>query len=259
MSVYTTEVRFICEQYAGYDASQEYDKVEEIIAASKDKIFDFSFPIFDESYRGVLETKILKHYYTREIGLETVGLWKLKLNTRMNEIMPYYNKLYKSELIEFNPLYDIDYTRDYKKTNDDESNTTTEGGGENSRTSENDSTNSGTNTNSTVAWQLVQDTPQNGLTDVDNMNYLSGAVKNTNTENGSYSNTGSDDTSESGEYSYNSSVNNELNGIEDYIEHVKGTHGGVSYSKKIEEFRKTFLNIDMQIIDNLKDLFMYLW
>lgn len=77
-------------------------------------MFDFQFPIFDESYRSVIETKILRHYYTREIGLETVGLWKLKLNTKLNEIMPYYNKLYKSELIEFNPLYDVELTRERK-------------------------------------------------------------------------------------------------------------------------------------------------
>ena len=50
------------------------------------------------------------HYYTREIGFETVGLWKLKLQTKLNEIMPYYNKLYETELLKYNPLYDVDMT-----------------------------------------------------------------------------------------------------------------------------------------------------
>ena len=235
MSVYTTEVRYICEHYAGYDVSQDYDNVEEVIAKSRDKIFDFDFPIFDEDYRSVLETKILKHYYTREIGLETVGLWKLKLNTKMNEIMPYYNKLYKSELIDFNPLYDVDYTRDYKRENSGEG----EGsyGGSSETSSENENTN----------WNLVQDTPQNGLTDVEEMNYLSAASKNT------------DNGSNSGSSSYSSEYSNTASGLEDYIEHVKGSHSGLSFSKKLEDFRRTFLNIDMQIIDELKDLFMYLW
>ena len=110
MSKYTTEVRFICETAAGYTESVDYDLVEETIQKAIPKVFNFDFPIFDESYRNVLCTKILKHYYTREICEETVGLWKLRLNTRLNEIMPYYNQLYKSELLEFNPFYDVDIT-----------------------------------------------------------------------------------------------------------------------------------------------------
>lgn len=112
MSHYTTEVRFICEELAGLDESKGYNNVNDILNASAPRVFDFNFPIFDENYRLVLEKKILKHYYTREICAETVGLWKLWLDSRMNEIMPYYNKLYESELLEFNPFYDADYTRD---------------------------------------------------------------------------------------------------------------------------------------------------
>ena len=85
------------------------DKINEVVnSVANDIVGDY--PIFDEEYRGVLNAKILKHYYTREIGEETVGLWKFRLNTRMNEIMPYYNQLYKSQLIKFNPLWDTDLT-----------------------------------------------------------------------------------------------------------------------------------------------------
>lgn len=52
------------------------------------------YPIFDEDYRKELQKKILLKYYTREICEETFGLWKLRLNSKMNEIMPYYNQLY---------------------------------------------------------------------------------------------------------------------------------------------------------------------
>ena len=72
MSKYTTEVRFICEHYAGLDESEGYANVEEIIERARPKVFDFDYPIFDSSYKPILETKILKHYYTREIGFETV-------------------------------------------------------------------------------------------------------------------------------------------------------------------------------------------
>ena len=111
MSKYTTEVRFICETAAGLQASAGLTSLDEILEAGRESIFDFDYPIFDAEYKPVLETKILKHFYTREIGSETVALWKLRLNSRLNEIMPYYNQLYKSELLAFNPLWDTDYTR----------------------------------------------------------------------------------------------------------------------------------------------------
>lgn len=110
MSKYTTEVRYICEKMAGLNESEGYNSINTIINNSMDKIFDFDYPIFNPEYKAILQRKILKHYYTREIAAETVGLWKHFLDRKMNEIMPYYNKLYLSETLDFNPLYDVDLT-----------------------------------------------------------------------------------------------------------------------------------------------------
>lgn len=88
------------------------------------------YPIFDENYRQTLNEKIINHYYFREIGMETAELFKRYLNMTMCEIMPYYNQLYKSELLEFNPFYNVDKTIDYNRTG----NITTENTGENSET-----------------------------------------------------------------------------------------------------------------------------
>lgn len=106
LSKYTTELRYICEMEAGLDKSYGYKKIDDIIQAAIPKVFDFDFPMYDESYRNVLCTKILRHFYTREIGEETYGLWKLRLETKLNEIMPYYNRLYEAGLKDFNPLWD---------------------------------------------------------------------------------------------------------------------------------------------------------
>ena len=87
----------------------------------EDKMFatiNFIAPIFDENYRVPLEIKIIRHFYTREIGEETFGLWQLRLCDRLNVIMPYYNQLYKSELIKFNPMYDVDLTTEHERAND---------------------------------------------------------------------------------------------------------------------------------------------
>ena len=63
MAKYTTEVRSICEVYAGYNEEQGYNNVNDVIKKALPKVFDFDFPIYDESYRNVLETKIIKHFF----------------------------------------------------------------------------------------------------------------------------------------------------------------------------------------------------
>ena len=109
MSNYTTELRFICEnEYNG--ESSGFNEINKILTTVAPKIFNFDFPIFDEEYRLPLEVKILRTYYTREICEETVGLWKLRLQTKLCNIMPYYNQLYKSALLEFDVFADVDYT-----------------------------------------------------------------------------------------------------------------------------------------------------
>lgn len=62
------------------------------------KVFDFSFPMYAGMTEQDLCVQILMHYYMREIGLETVALWKQFLETRMNEIMPYYVQLANAQL-----------------------------------------------------------------------------------------------------------------------------------------------------------------
>ena len=59
------------------------------------------YPIFDEMYREELNNKILQHFWYREIGQETPDRFNRMLRRKMFEIMPYYNQLYKSTLLEF--------------------------------------------------------------------------------------------------------------------------------------------------------------
>ena len=108
MSVYTTQLRFICESLCGLDESTGYTNTFDVIKQAAPKVFNFEYPIFDTEYKPLLERKILLHYYTREICEETYGLWQLRLASLMNDIMPFYNQLYESELIKFNPLHNVD-------------------------------------------------------------------------------------------------------------------------------------------------------
>lgn len=227
MSKYTTEVRFVCEFNAGLTKSVGYQSVEDVLNESWKKIFDFDFPIFDEDYRGILCKKILKHFYTREIGEETVGLWKLRLDMKMNEIMPYYNKLYESELIKFNPMYDVDLTRDHTLR------------GDGTREYED----AGTVQSTVHDVTKFSDTPQGSLQNVENGKYLTDATIVDTETNGVSNNSGSSVTGN----------------LETYLEHVVGKNGGRSYSSMLKEFRETFLNIDMMVIEELDELFMQIW
>lgn len=133
MAKYTTEVRTICEQLAEYTDRQGFDEIDKVIEKAYPKIFNFDFPIFDEEYRPFLEKKILKYYYLREIGAETVGVWKLFLCNTLNEVMPYFNQLYDSAKLEVKPFDNIDYIRMYnKKSNGNENGDRTTDSTENS-------------------------------------------------------------------------------------------------------------------------------
>lgn len=66
-------------------------------------IFD-EYPIFDEVYRPVLEKKITDYYRFYRIGSETPDRFKHYLNEQLRRVMPYYNKLYETEMIKFDPL-----------------------------------------------------------------------------------------------------------------------------------------------------------
>ena len=129
MAKYTTELRSICESYAGLKQSVGFNAVASVIEQARPKIFDFEYPIFDPAYKSVIETKILLHYYTREIAMETVGLWKMRLWSKLTDIMPYYNQLYQSAAIRFNPLFDVNYTRTTKRDGEENKTSNSSGSG----------------------------------------------------------------------------------------------------------------------------------
>lgn len=271
MSAFTTQIRFICESKAGLKESVGYDNIAQVIAGARPAIFDFPYPIFEEKYRAVLETKILKHYYTREIGEETYGLWKLRLDTKMNEIMPYYNQLYKSALLEFNPLYDVDINRTHNATRKGteilNGNVDTNGqviastNANNTTTSDNTTDQTSTNGNT----DKYSATPQGGLDGLMQDKYLTNARMITGNDTlNSKAHTSTDNmidstTDTSTNMSTATKNNTTINNTEDYLESVKGKQGTQSYASMILEFRETFLNIDMMVINDLSDLFMNIW
>lgn len=263
MSKYTTEVRFICENACGYSESKGGYSVDSIVADSWNKVFTDKFPIYDESYRGVLCQKILKHFYFREIGCETVGLWKVWMNERLEMIMPYYNQLYKSALLDFNPFYSTDITKSGSNDNQYDEKNSSSSESDYVRTdnlssvtdSESHSKDTGESRN------LYSDTPQGGLSGVENETYLTDARKIT--DSGSSDDTGKVNVSNTGTQgnkgSDSSNGTKVFSNLSEYTEHIIGKNSSESYSALLNEFRTTFLNIDQMICNELEDLFLQLW
>lgn len=231
MSKYTTELRWIIEN--GYDLQLN------------------EYPIFDENYRQKLNQKIINHYYFREIGFETVGLFRFYLKQTMNEIMPYYNQLYESALLEIDPLNTINFTETLTRTkigndtkNFNEDTTVNSNGDSNSNSTKN-----------TNFKDVESDTPQ-GMLSIGNIEgelYASYAriSKNEDTTNS----TAHQETTDTQKRKNDEKINREDN--ENYTRTEKGNRE--SQSELLMKYRQTFLNIDMQIINELNDLFMGLY
>lgn len=228
MSKYTMQVRFICEstlQNKGIDISKL--TVDEIIEQSMNDVFNFSFPIYDETYRPVLMHNILRHFYTQEIGAETVGRWQLFLNDRMNMIMPKYNKLYESETYKLDPLSNSSEIEKFKRDTSGTSSTNT--------TSESTRTGQGNNQN------IYSDTPQGRLSGLD---YATSLNEDTST------------TTEKGQGMSNDTQN--VSNLETYIRERVGL-SNTSVASMLEEFMNKFKTIDLMICNELQDLFMLVW
>lgn len=325
MSKYTTELRFICEKYAGKDTSVNYNQVDQVIDLARPYIFDFNYPIFNANYKAPLENKIIKHFYTREICAETVGLWKLYLNRKMNEIMPYYNQRYTSELITFDPLQNVDITvtRDDtfhgNKTDDNTRKTTNSGSDVDTVVTDRDIADGGRNVDTTVTerdislehrgndkdaykdksgsndtvtnWHYEADTPQSAISAINDSNYATRATKDSGTNNYNKDNettrtynsdettdedstvtdtmvfgkTVSEDSTVTDTRQFGKIIDDKENllqailNTDAFTERRLGKSEGETYSEMLNKFRETFLNIDMEVINELNPLFFNLW
>lgn len=189
-----------------------------------DNNFDFEldeYPIFDETYRETLNQNILNHYYNDEIGFETASLFRFHLKARLNEIMPYYNNLYtiQKKILE-NAGSGLNFREIISR----------ETSGESQSTSTNNSQSSGNSKN------LFQDTPQGRISQasINNQEWATNVTMNQNSN--SNDSTIEDESSTSGSEDVTRTTNLDID----------------TFNRVMQNIR----NIDLQIINNLNDLFM---
>lgn len=200
MSMYTTTLRNIIE--SGYEL----------------KAFQ-NYPIYNESQREYINSAIINHYYFREIGFETVGVFDWYLSATLNEIMPYYNKLFEAIAMEIDPIHNHVY----------EENSTSEG--QNSGNS---------NSNNKGITKNVYSKPADGsvnLNDIAENMYANDVTFN-------------NDSSEN-EYEYGGSNKNT------YIKNAKATMG-ISQSEMLAKYKRNMFSVIQELVNdkNLRQCFL---
>jgi hypothetical protein len=178
-----------------------------------------------EVFREALNKKIIDHYWNREIGLESLSMFRFNLRRKMAEVMPYYVKLYKTELIAFDPLSTINIESDGNQASTSNSKGT--------QTSESDSDSN--------AESIASDFPQTQYNSTDGAIY--GTTGQNSKATGKNTGTGSDERDDT--------VSGETKST------TKG-YTGIA-SELLMRYRATLLNVDMQVIAELEELFMQIW
>ena len=98
---------------ADYLTSDQLEVVTDAGLFNKDKLAD----------------RIINHYYMREIGVETIGLFKLKIKTKLDLLMEKYAPLIYTNSIEYDILVNEDYTETFNRSTSGSGSTTNTGSG----------------------------------------------------------------------------------------------------------------------------------
>ena len=186
-------------------------------------------------------------------------MFKFALNRRMREIMPYYNQLYLSEKIVFDPLSTMNYTEagisSSATTGTSHAETSAASGATTDTTS--DTTNSTNNTSSSRSRAVNSEMPQVMLSpDEDYATSAADSVSDSTTTGdgtatvvGNETSTGTDDatTDTTGSESVNGTLDRTMQGYQGHA------------AELLMRYRESLLNIDMLVIGDLANLFMQLW
>lgn len=255
----------------------------EKIEIGRKQLFDFPYPFFDETKRKDFETKFIIHFYSREIGSETMALFKMSLEDYLILNMPYWNKMFESELMEFPVFEDMDYTisEDENRSNNVQSTSDTDvnkhqtqtkvvDGTENKRRNTTDSTDE-----DNFSRNIYSDTPQKdlnitaGANGTGLINYAS-SIEETKQINHSDSTGTQNDVNTNNVVTDDSITNNDTVGnvsdkkqqqTKDNDKHYKGKKGDTDYATLLTKYRETFLRIEKQIFSeiNKEGLFLLVY
>ena len=224
-------------------------------------VFTFDYPFYNDNMedKKEFEELFLKYYYFREIGFETPERFKKKLQAKLNIIMPYYRQLALTEWDKVRTTEQMMTSKNLKETSTHEQtingNNKSSVNGESSQTGTSTSSQQQTSTNNQNAKgsNLSDGVSKSSLDE----GYLTSVT--TINDSGNQNITGnSSDTTEITSSQNSSGTNNQVLS-ESTTFTSQGDVGIQTPAYAITEWRKVLININQQIIDECRDLFMSIY
>lgn len=169
------------------EGKEEKTSVRNLAKVGRTKIFDFEYPLSNYVNKAEFETNILNHFIKRRIGYETPVDFLIHLETKMNEIMPFYNKMF--DALETYKINESEKTIHDLTSNRKVDNKST-GTGTETQNGENTISNTSSTDTTVTEDRRNSELPQSEIENVQNASYLTDYTLNNNTSN-------SEDTSES--------------------------------------------------------------
>ena len=233
LSKYTTTIKEICESFIPPQELWSMDlSVQRIIDKTQGNFFDFDFPFYSEDGKDLytFKTYFLLRYWNNYIGFETLGMWKTAFMAKMHELIPYYAKLYDA-IQDDNPFTNVNITiTEAEKGNEKTTTKATDAETSEVKNIQNYQNIDSDNPQVTVATQDYASTMNRGET----INNTTTTAKNDRTENDNKDSKRDRDTKEIG-------------------------LRGKSTSEVIEEYRNQIQNINRELVEACRDLFMKVW
>ena len=209
--------------------------------------FDYEFYSDNVQDKETFEKLFVSHFYFREIGFETPERFKMKLQSKLNLIMPYYRQL---ALTEWDKVRSIEQMMESKNlTETTEHIQSIQGNSEtqSNQSSSSNATQNATSTNESKASNLADGVSQSSLDD----GYLTASGKTEQTDN--------TQTESSGTGSQTLTGNNEQQLTEKTTFTSNGDIGIQTPAYAIAEWRKIIINLNQLIINECEDLFMKIY
>ena len=207
MSKYTLELRYLYED-------------------ENFNLFDFPYNLYNNDLKPWFEEKFYQHFMFYEIGFDTIGMFKQRLMSKLNDIFPYYKQLYETEIrtkgIDF--MLNKDLKESYVRELTSNSNSNQE-----SNVTSNSLSTAGQLTPSLIANSQKID------------KFMDSAQKDNSSSN----------STSTGESNGNSK--------EEYTLTSQGNIGITSSAELLAKWRETILNIDLMIFEECNDLFMQIF
>ena len=209
--------------------------------------FDYEFYSDNVQDKETFEKLFVSHFYFREIGFETPERFKMKLQSKLNLIMPYYHQLALTEWDKVRSIEQMMTSKNLTETTEHMQSIQGNSETQSNQSSSSNATQNTTSTNESKASNLADGVSQSSLDD----GYLTASGKTEQTDNTQSEATGKANQSILG--------NNEQQLTEKTTFTSNGDIGIQTPAYAITEWRKVIINLNQLIINECEDLFLKIY